>query len=122
MEKIIIFMQVVVALGIFNVWLVRYGKETNWRGGTAKNMKQEFAAYGLSTWFMVTIGTVKVILATLLLIGIWVPMLVKPAAIILAILMIGAVAMHIKISDPLKKSLPALAMLALSTIVAALSL
>lgn len=121
METILILLQVVVALGIFNVWLVRYGRETKWRGGTAKDMKQEFAAYGLPTWFMIAIGSVKVLLATLLIVGIWMPMVVQPAAALLALLMIGAVAMHIKVRDPLKKSVPALVMLVLSATIAFLS-
>jgi hypothetical protein len=37
--------QVIIALGIFNVWIVRYGKETSWRGGDAINMQEEFSAY-----------------------------------------------------------------------------
>jgi hypothetical protein len=63
---------------------------------------------------MCTIGATKVALALLLLAGIWVPSLVQPAAFALAALMAAAVAMHIKVKDPLKKSLPALIVLALS--------
>jgi hypothetical protein len=37
----------------------------------------------------------------------WVPMLVQPAAIGIAILMLGAVAMHVKVKDPANKSWPA---------------
>lgn len=121
MNTLLTIVQVCVALGIFNVWLLRYGKETNWRGGTAKNMKQEFLAYGLPVWFMVAIGCVKVSLATLLIIGVWVPALTQPAAGILAILMLGAVSMHVKVRDPIKKALPALSMLVLSAVVAFLA-
>ena len=46
------------------------------------------------------------------------PVYTKPAAIGMAILMIGAIAMHIKVKDPLMKSLPAFTMLVLSVIVA----
>lgn len=42
--------QLVIALGILNVWLLRFGKTTAWRGGAAKNMKEEFAVYGLPSW------------------------------------------------------------------------
>ena len=119
MQSFVILCQIVIALGIFNVWIVRYGKETKWRGGEAKNMKEEFAAYGLPGGFMVFIGAAKILLATCLILGIWVPVLVKPAAIAMALLMIGAVSMHVKVKDPMKKSLPALTMLVLSVIVAA---
>jgi len=121
MQTAIIMIQIIVALGIFNVWLLRYGKETHWRGGTAKNMKEEFATYGLSVWFMVVIGFLKVSLATLLIIGVWIPMLTKPSATILAVLMLGAVSMHVKVKDSVKKALPALTMFLLSAIVALLS-
>ena len=118
METLVIVCQVIIALGIFNVWIIRYGKETNWRGGEAKNMKEEFAAYGLPGGFMVLIGAAKIILATCLIVGIWVPVLVKPASTAMALLMIGAVSMHVKVKDPLQKSLPAFTMLVLSLVVA----
>jgi uncharacterized membrane protein YphA (DoxX/SURF4 family) len=65
------------------------------------------------------VGFLKLAFAACLIVGIWFPVLTRPAAIGLALLMLGAVAMHIKVKDPLKKSLPALTMLVLSVIVAA---
>jgi len=118
MQSLVIICQIIIALGIFNVWVIRYGKETSWRGGEAKNMKEEFAAYGLPSGFMVLIGAAKILLASCLIIGIWIPVLVKPSAIAMAFLMIGAVSMHIKVKDPLQKSLPAFTMLLLSFVVA----
>ena len=117
MQNFIVLCQIIIALGIFNVWIIRYGKETNWRGGEAKNMKEEFAAYGLPSEFMVFIGAAKILLAICLIIGIWIPLLVKPAAIAMAFLMIGAVSMHVKVKDSLQKSLPAFTMLLLSLVV-----
>ena len=117
MQSLVIVCQIFIALGIFNVWIIRYGKETGWRGGEAKNMKEEFAAYGLPGEFMVLIGAAKILLALCLIIGIWVPVLVKPAALAMALLMIGAVSMHVKVKDPLQKSLPAFTMLVLSLVV-----
>jgi hypothetical protein len=52
MEYIPIVLQLVVALGIFNVWLLRSNKASSYRGGDAKTMREEFAAYGLPFWFM----------------------------------------------------------------------
>lgn len=120
METLRIALQVAIALGIANVWLVRSNKATAYRGGDAQNMKEEFAAYGLPEWFMKLIGAAKLALALALVVGIWVPQLVLPAAIGMAALMLGAVSMHIKVSDPPLKALPALCMLALSTAVALL--
>jgi hypothetical protein len=118
MEALIIIIQVLIALGIFNVWLLRYGKTTNWRGGSAKNMKEEFQVYGLPLWFMQAIGSLKILFAASLIAGIWIPALVMPAAMGLAVLMLGAVAMHFKVKDPLQKSIPAFTMLVLSLLVA----
>lgn len=118
METLITVFQIIIALGIFNVWIVRYGKETNWRGGEAKNMKEEFAAYGLPAEVMFIIGGAKIILAICLILGIWVPFLVTPAATAMALLMLGAVSMHVKVKDPIQKSFPALTMLVMSLVVA----
>jgi hypothetical protein len=117
MDVIVLISQIIIALGIFNVWVLRFGKATSWRGGGAQNMKEEFAVYGLPVWFMGLIGFLKVLFAVLLILGIWFPVLKMPAASGMAILMLGAIAMHFKAGDPLKKSLPAFTMLVLSLIV-----
>ena len=119
METAVMILQIVVALGIFNVWVLRFGKSTDWRGGSAVNMKEEFEVYGLPTWSMRVVGFLKLLFATCLIAGIWIPALTRPAACGIAVLMLGAVAMHIKVKDPLKKSLPAFTMLVLSLIVVA---
>ncbi|MDJ0974129.1 MAG: DoxX family protein [Planctomycetota bacterium] len=118
METVVLVLQIVIALGIANVWLVRSSKSTAYRGGSATNMKEEFAVYGLSEGVMKLIGAAKLLLAAALIVGIWVPQLIQPAAIGMAVLMVGAVSMHAKVKDPLLKSLPATAMLAMSAIVA----
>ncbi len=116
MEWIKIAFQIVIAVSIFNVWIIRFGKPTSWRGGTAKSMKEEFEAYGLPLWFMKLIGFLKLTLASLLIAGIFAPVLIKPAAIGMAVLMLGAIAMHIKVKDSLIKSFPAFSFLVLSLI------
>ena len=113
MEIIRIILQVIVALGILNVWLLRAGKSTPFRGGGAQTLRQEFGSYGLPFWFMCVIGVLKVALALTLLVAIWIPRLAAPAAIGLGLLMLGALVMHLKVQDPLKKSVPALCVLAL---------
>ncbi|NBW66916.1 DoxX family protein, partial [bacterium] len=40
-------LQVIVGLGLLNVWLIRAASATAYRGGAAKTIKEEFAAYGL---------------------------------------------------------------------------
>jgi hypothetical protein len=118
MDVVKVVIQVIIALGILNVWLLRYGKPTAWRGGGAQNMKEEFKVYGLPDAFVTVIGFLKLTLAVLLIAGIWFPVVTQPAAIGMAVLMLGAVAMHVKVGDPPKKSLPAFTMLVLSLVVA----
>ena len=120
MQAIQMILQIVIALGIFNVWFLRFGRSTQWRGGTATNMKEEFAVYGLPEWALYVIGFLKLLFATLLLVGLFVPRVVNPAAIVIAILMAGAMIMHFKVSDPLKRALPSFLMLGMSMLVVVL--
>jgi hypothetical protein len=115
-------LQVIVALGLLNVWLVRSSTATAYRGGAARTLREEFAAYGLPTWFFFLCGALKVLSAVCLLVGLWVPTLVLPAASLVVVLMLGALAMHVKVQDPSVKSLPALLMLAMSAVLCGLSL
>ncbi len=118
MSALVSIIQVVIAVAIFSVWLLRYGKATDYRGGNARSLKEEFAVYGLPVWFMGVVGFLKLLFAVLLIAGIWFAPLTRPAAAGMAMLMLGAVSMHVKVKDPLKKALPALGMLVLCLIVA----
>lgn len=114
MNNVVMVLQVLTALGLLNVWLLRFNQGTSYRGGSASTMLEEFAAYGLPVWFAYAIGVLKIGAAIALLAGLWLPALVFPAAALVCVLMVGALAMHAKIRDPLTKSLPALAMLAMA--------
>lgn len=107
-------------LGLLNVWLIRARQATAWRAGEASTMREEFATYGLPAWFMVVIGVLKVTLAVALLVGIWYTPIALPAAIGIAVLMAGAVAMHVKVNDPPRKSLPAFSLLVLAVVIIAI--
>jgi len=111
MEIVKIILQVIVGLGILNVWLLRFNSKTSYRGGNAGNMKEEFQAYGLPEIMVYIVGFIKVALAIALLAGIWLEYLVDPAAIGLAVMMLGAIIMHLKISDPFSKNIPAIIVL-----------
>ena len=64
------------------------------------------------------VGALKVGAAVCLVAaGFWLPRLVFPAASAVCVLMVGALAMHLKIGDPLKKSVPALIILALCGVI-----
>lgn len=110
--------QVIIALGIFNVWILRPGKSTAYRPGQAGSIMEEFAAYGLPRWAVFVVGGLKLALAVALLVGLWFPAVARVAALGMAVLMAGAIAMHLKAGDPPKKSLPAASLLTLSLLVA----
>jgi len=114
MEYVIIIIKVFIFLSIVNVWFFRFNKPTSWRGGQAASMKREFEVYGLSESVMYLVGGLKVLAATLLIVSIWVPQLTLPAAGIMAVLMAGAISMHLRVKDPLRSSFPALSFLVLS--------
>ncbi|MCD8495093.1 MAG: DoxX family protein [Candidatus Pacebacteria bacterium] len=96
-------------------------KKTAYRGAHAGNIVDEFKAYGLPLWSVYVVGGIKLIAATALLVGIIIPLLVVPSALALLIMMMGAIAMHIKIKDSLMQTAPALIMLALAVAVIALA-
>ena len=114
MDFIVIFAKVIIFVAILNVWFFRFNKKTKYRGGDASSMKEEFAAYGLSESTMYIIGALKVLSALGLIVSIWVPMLTLPSAGLMAILMVGAILMHVKIKDSPKQSMPAAIFLLLS--------
>jgi len=66
------------------------------------------------------VGALKIGAAIVLIAGVWIALPVRAAAGLVAALMVGALAMHVKVGDPLMKSLPAALMLALSAAIVAL--
>jgi len=117
MEIFRIILQVIVALGILNVWLLRAGNPTPYRGARALNMREEFQAYGLPPFMVWVVGILKVSLSLALLAAIWVPVLIQPAATGLGLLMLGAFLMHIKVKDPIKKALPSIIVLVMCVLI-----
>ena len=113
-------LQLIVGLGLFNVWLVRRRSATSYRGGAAQTLQEEFAAYGLPGFAFYVVGAMKIGAALVLIAGVWVALPVRAAAGLVAALMVGALAMHVKVGDPLMKSLPAAMMLVLSAAIVAL--
>ena len=120
MSTLIIIFKLIIALGILNVWLLRFNKKTEWRGGGAANMNEEFAKYGLPSWFVPVVGFLKLTFAALLVVSIFYPayQLALIGSVGMAVLMIGAIGMHIKVNDELKRSLPAFLMLVMSAVIA----
>jgi hypothetical protein len=102
------FAQIFVALTVISVWTIRFNRATPWRGGNAKNMCEEFSVYGLSAGLRKTVCCLKLSGSLLLLVGLWCAQCTFWGAALLSILMVSAVAMHVKVRDPMRKSLPAL--------------
>jgi len=109
-----IAIKALILFSILNVWFLRSGKATPWRGGGADSLKGEFERYGLPNWFMYVTGVLKVGSAILLFASIWKPELELYGAVGIAVLMAGAIGMHFKIADPLKRSFPAFSFLVLA--------
>lgn len=123
---IVPILQALIALGLLNVWLVRSKQSTAYRGGSAKTLSDEFAVYGLPKWFMYAVGFLKIAIAVIMIAAVIAPGFVVTAALpnmlgiavyaaaLLVLLMLGAIAMHIKVRDGLIKMLPAIGMLAMA--------
>jgi hypothetical protein len=113
------FIQIVVALGLCNVWLLRFNHPTPYRGGGAQNMREEFAVYGLSRAFCYFVGALKLTVAALLIAAFFQPRVGMYASGVLLVLMLGAVLMHYKVGDPVRKAVPAAVMLFFSVVLLA---
>ncbi|MEO0526910.1 MAG: DoxX family protein [Bacteroidota bacterium] len=114
MEYLTLAFKIFIFISIINVWFIRFNKRTSWRGGEASNMREEFVTYGLSETMMYLVGGLKVLSATALLVSIWVPIITPYAAGVMVVLMACAIAMHLRVNDSLKKSIPAFIFLTLS--------
>ena len=110
-------LKIFIAISIINVWFLRFNRPTPWRGGSSQSMLEEFQTYGLSKNMMYAIGGLKILFALGLVISVWHPFLATPSAAGMAILMAGAVSMHIRVKDSLKKSFPAFSFLLLSLLI-----
>ncbi len=99
--------QIIVALSIGIVWIFRFD-----------NIVKEFKQYGLSDLVRTLVGSAKIVLATLLMVGIWYPQLVLVPALLMAFLMLSAQYFHFKVKNPWQKHIPSLFLLALCIFIA----
>jgi len=104
-----------IAFGIIYAWTYSFDKPSKFRAGKAKNMKEEFAVYGLPAWSVPIMRVLKLSLALALLAGYFYQPLVKPVAGALTVIMFVAVMMHLKLrGDPLVRALPSYLLLCFS--------
>lgn len=114
MDMLAMISQIIVILGILNVWLVRPNTPSKYRGLDARTLKEEFKQYGYPNWVFFVIGALKIASALLLAMGFLWPIFTMLGSLSLTVLMIGAVGSHLKVNDPLMKMTPALVMATLS--------
>lgn len=107
MENITIIAQLVVAVSVGYVWIFRFD-----------NIVKEFKQYGLSSLTRTMVGAAKLVLATLLVVGIWHSELVLIPAVLMGFLMLSAQYFHFKAGNPWQKRLPSLVLLLLSAYIA----
>ena len=111
MENLLCLAQLVVALSVAFVWIFRYD-----------NVVKEFTQFGLNDLTRNFVGATKIALATLLVAGIWYPLLVQIPSVLMGLFMIAAQYFHFKIKNPFSKHLPSLILLLLCAIIALLSI
>jgi len=99
--------QIIVAISIGTVWIFRFD-----------NIVKEFKQYGLSDLVRTLVGSAKIVLATLLVVGIWYPSLVLIPALLMAFLMLSAQYFHFKVKNPWHKHIPSLFLLVLCIFIA----
>ena len=107
METLINLAQIVLALSVFYVWIIRY-----------ENVVKEFKHFGISDLTRNFVGGSKIALATLLITGIWYPSLVLISSLLMGFFMLSAQYFHFKFKSPFIKRLPSLFLLLLSAIIA----
>ena len=99
--------QIIVALSIGTVWIFRFD-----------NIVKEFKQYGLSDLVRTLVGSTKIVLAILLVAGIWYPSLVLIPVLLMAFLMLSVQYFHFKVKNPWQKHFPSLVLLALCIFIA----
>ena len=100
---------------ILNVWLLRSGQQTPYRGSDASTLMEKFLAYGLSENIFYIVGFIKILAAIFLLFGLFYKKTIIPSATLIAFIMVVALYMHFKVDDSFIKHFPALVMFVLSS-------
>lgn len=108
MHAVAVVAQVVVALSVFFVWIFRF-----------ENIVRDFESFRYPTTFRNAVGVAKLAIATLLLVGIWLPTIALGAALGMTALMLGAQWAHQGVANPVAKRVPSALLMGLSVFVAA---
>ena len=110
MEKISIISQLVVGVSVFFIWTFR-----------RDNIDNEFKLFELSNLSKNIVGSTKISLATMLILGIWYPGIIFLSSSSMAFFMLSAQYFHFKANNPWYKYIPSLIFLILSLFIAAIN-
>ncbi len=111
MENLSYIAQLIIAISIVIVWVFRYD-----------NIILEFKQYGLSNFIRVSVGSLKIVLATLLVVGIWYNSLILIPAMMMGFLMLSAQYFHFKVQNPIPKYVPSFLLLLLCILISLIRL
>lgn len=103
--------QIIVATSVAYVWIFRYDV-----------IIKEFKVFELSDLIRTFVGAAKISLANLLIVGIWYPVLIPFASILMGLFMLAAQYFHFKIKNPFIKHLPSLIFLIICTYISLASM
>ena len=93
--------QLAVAVSVFYVWIFRFDTITG-----------DFERFGYPLVFRNAVGVVKLVIATLLIVGFWSPAVIPGATLGMAALMLGAQWSHWRVANPMAKRVPSAILLA----------
>lgn len=108
MNTLAVCAQVIIAISIVIVWVFRFD-----------NIVKEFKQYGIPDLLRNIVGASKIVLSTLLVVGIWYHELVVIPALMMSFLMVCAQIVHVRTKNPIVKFVPSFVLLILSLFVAA---
>ena len=110
MENISLACQIIVAVSVLYIWTFRYD-----------NIVVEFKHYGYSDLLRNVVGSSKISISAILIVGIWYNDIVFYGSLSMAFFMICAQYSHFKVQNPVIKFLPSLIFLIMSLFVAAVN-
>lgn len=106
MEILYVLLKVAVPLSVIWVWV--------WR---QDSVISDFEKFGLSVQTRAIVGRTKMVLALMMLLGIWIPLLVIPASVGMAFMLAAAQYYHWRYKSSLNKRIPSMLLLLLSVLI-----
>ncbi|SFS80416.1 DoxX family protein [Paenibacillus sp. BC26] len=102
-----IILQIVLGLGFLLFGFMKFGSQ----------MAEEFKRYGYSAGFRVFTGLVEIVIAAILIWGLWMDGLAAWGGILIVVTMVGAIVTHLKVKDAANKMMMPILLLILGIIV-----